>query len=351
VHLRQLVPSLFALVLSASPAVASAPRVFVPDFHVYPPDFTPSPATPYSPPEVPRDPWYSLAIAPNGDVYYPDQRYGQIRFDHATQTFSVVASIGQQVATPRGPQAVGALLSAVDPKGRLYTDGGHGILGNVSSRAASSVISTPNADEDLEFSRGGRLYSADPGADAGIEAFDDPASQHYQLAGRFLCQCDLHRIAVDVYFVYVVDTDGTIYQLTPNLSLVRTIDTQSGTGAIQSLAPDPDGGVWFADRVHGDVGYVSDSGIVKRYVPPFSNRNGRRVDLIATAGDGTVWFMGDSDTKLVNVERSGRMIIFPIPREAQGGSQGIYFKGTYGLPDAPSELAFQDGNLLVITGV
>jgi streptogramin lyase len=346
----------FALCLAAlctAGAGISRDAIPAPQFRAYYPDFTPKPGTLYGFLISGEDPWYSLAIAPNGDVYYPDRNFGQIHFDCASGTFNVVTYAFQDVATPVGVKAVGVLLTAVDPLGRLYTDGGPGILGGVTSTKASSVISTPNAFSDMEFSANGRLYTADPGVDAAIAAIDDPFSQHYRIAARYVCDCDFLRIAIDPQYVYAVDTMGRLYQFSPDLMLVRQIDTGSSEGAIQSIAPDPRGGVWFADRVEGQVGYVSATGEIRRFTPPFSNAYDARVDMIATAGDGTVWFIGDGDSELVNVDATGFMALFPIPgARPRLGDRGLYFKGTYGIPnEKTNELVFQDGSLLVVTGI
>jgi streptogramin lyase len=343
---------LVSLLTTGASATHSAPTGL--HFHVYYPDFTPKPGTLYGFEISGENPWYSLAIAPNGDVYYPDRNFGQIHFARATGHFNVVTYAFEEIQTPLGRRAVGVLLTAVDPQGRLYTDGGPGILGDVTPTSASSVISTPNAFSDMEFAASGRLYTADPGKDAAIVAIDDSWTQRYRLAARYVCDCDFLRIAIDARYVYAVDTMGRIYQFTPNLELLRTVDTASGEGAIRSIAPDSHGGVWFADRVAGQIGYVSAYGGVQRFTPPFTNAFDARVDMIATASDGTVWFVADGDSKLVSIDETGTMNAHSIPGLIRSdGNRGIYFKGTFGMPYPPSsdELVFQNGTLLVVTGI
>jgi streptogramin lyase len=100
---------------------------------------------------------------------------------------------------------------------------------------------------------------------------------------------------------------------------------------IDELAPDPSGGVWFADdegntTVHPSIfGKMSAAGAISTYPQP----SNLRASAVATALDGSVWVsLSDTSTGaslLGHVSESGKITTYPVPV-----GQAEYLRGTYG---------------------
>jgi hypothetical protein len=261
-----------------------------------------------------------LGVASDGSVYYVDYNYGLIRFNDGA--FSVLGiSLGRKYATPEGSAIVNLHTLAIDGEDRIYTDaivdGASAYLTNVSHPKDATVqrLGSRNNAKWMGFDLSQkRLLVAE---DEGLEAFDDPASAHPRHAtfncvqGKLPCQI---KMAVEGTDRHIYATNGfTLYELSESLDLERALDMRPyvGAGCACSIAPAPQGGVWFAaDQGGSQVGYVTPEGKTTAFSAKLKYPDS--VDAIATAADGSVWFVGDGEQTLVKVEANGAMTKFPI---------------------------------------
>jgi hypothetical protein len=300
---------------------------------------------PFSEPEPFAGP---LAVNSAGTQFY----FSHVRLKNGTWTESYLPSY-----TYKSQQIGGGLLWAFDLHNVLYniatgpgSDPGTSSIYFVSHADASTgYVVTPlpgDADGyDLESDSMGRVFDlgtntiyiiVNPSSAA-------PALHHVTLPSSstaFPCPYRLTEGTDQNIYVSTCIDYKHIYRYSRYFTLLAT-GYDSSASHINEIAPDPNGGVWYADDKGNHFGKMSTTGKIAKFALP----SNVRLTAVATAHDGTVWASEyNSVTQAVyiaHVSETGALTLYPMPK---GVMPAVFMRGTYLSAATISSIYWLDAN-------
>lgn len=331
---------------AAPPATGGQPSssvTYVPHATVYPQNYTqfwqctgfpcgqPAPPIPFGP---------LAANAAGTTFYFHDENYGTVELNHGTWSAYVSHTYndnGTSVTSSNNSWAIG-------PGDLAYTVGTAGnqlyIVSYANAPSGQTFTAVPDASFDLEASAiPGRVFTGGTSGLIVVDGANTASSSVHTIALPTTNDCAFRIIEGANDDVDVSNCEGfnQIFRYSKNLQLLASA-TVSNASHINEIAPDPDGGVWFADDVSNIFGKMSASGQVTEYPLPA----GMLVSAVATASDGSIWISLGNSTGgyLGRVSETGTVTTFALPKGLQ---QAEYLRGTYGDPSCtPNRLYFLD---------
>jgi hypothetical protein len=293
----------------------------------------------------------ALAASSTGTTFY----FHDLNFGTVEMTGGKFSTYVSRTYDDNGTSVNSGMLWAFDPFDTLYTVGSTASQTYLVSHAdaSSGQTFTPvtgASDDDLEASTiSGRVYI---GGGAGLTVVDGANSGSGTVHTVNLPTNDncAYRIVEGVNHEVDVSNCATfnhIFRYSSNLQLLASA-TVSNASHITEIAPDPDGGVWFADDIAKLLGKMSANGTVTEFPLPANTT----INAIATASDGSIWAALSTSTTtafLAHVSENGTLTTYPFPSTLL---QVVYLRGTFGLPASctPNRLyaVDVDGNIGVI---
>lgn len=291
------------------------------------------------------EPFGPLAASPDGKTFYfHDNNYGTVKLSGGTWTANY-----SRTYTFQGKSIFSGPLWAFDQLGTLYNSGSGYLISNADS-ASGQHFTNASADFDLETSSiSGLVYLGQSGGFSAVNGANTPLSFVQTMSLPTPNSCGFRIVEGPNHTVDISNCKGFneifIYSASLQVFAHATI---SNASHINEIAPDPDGGVWFADDVANLVGKMSASGSVAISPAPI----GLHVSAIATASDGSIWVSLANLTTgagyIGHVDETGSITTYPLPISIQSAE---YLRGTFGEPNcAPDRLYFLDstGSIAII---
>lgn len=294
------------------------------------------PAVPY--------PFGPIAVNPVGNTFYfLDWNYLTVELNQGAWKAFVTKSFSYG-----GAPVAGIAFTAYDAMGTLYAVGASPTTSYLISHADATAgqTFTPIADDvhDIQASSlTGRVLLAS--GINGVQVVDNAGAKGtVKTAALPAFNCAFRIIEganhdVDASSCGYYDH---LYRFTSALRLAASVDVPDATH-INEIAPDPDGGVWFADDESNRYGKMSATGALREYSPPA----GYQVSAVATTSDGRIWLsVSDSNTGyLAQTDESGHLTMHALPAPLV---QAEYLRGSYNSPGLlPNHIYFLDkyGNI------